>query len=85
MEISRKSSFDDLLKLEFPSLAPVENAQMKSKVYEPYCISNSTILQYGDQEEGFKLSLHEIISQFMADTKKKSILYFKVYPQKKGE
>ena len=56
---------------------------MEDKIYMPYLISNSTILQYQDQDENQKLSLMEIIETFYLQNNPSTKYYFKVIKNKR--
>ena len=52
--------------------------KLNDRIYEPYFISNSTILEYQNCQQ--KLSILEIVSKYFHQKQQSSKLYFKVMP-----
>ena len=53
---------------------------LKRPVFEPYFISNTTILQYENQDSSKKLSIMDIVETFFLTKKVATKLYFKILP-----
>ena len=54
---------------------------LKHPVFEPYFISNTTILQYENQDLNKKLSIMDIVETFFLTKKVATKLYFKIQPR----
>ena len=59
------------------NLEEFEEQMLNQKIYLPYFISNSTIIEYHNQDEE-PVSLMQIIQYFITQRKQSSKLYFKV-------
>jgi hypothetical protein len=65
-----------------PDLSPLEEELLEIKIYQPYFISNSTIIQF-ERKKKFnvkpeKLSIMDILQSYYMENKNNSSLFFKV-------